>query len=1022
MIHRADFQISRQWWTLTFLLFAMAAPGASTNVNWTMRSWQSDEGLPDNSVVAVEQAADGFLWVATRSGLARFDGVRFREFSAVSAAGAPIARLDAAFLDRSNRLWVAKDRGVIVCVDRGRATTVLTPENGLPERQVRMMVEDLEGNLWVSYLEDAGVGGDVIRIFSGRVQNFTSQDGLPGRRTCQLARDKVGQIWFAQGNQVGVFRAGKFVSLQTNLQAQRIAPARSGGIWIYALSGNILYKYVEGRELVTLGRLPSNRMNMDANVIYEDRFGAVWIGTRQSGLFRFNGESFVRVETSHYHIRSITEDREGNLWVGTEGGGLNRIQTRSLEMVDVDSGIPAEAVRSVCQDTAGGLWAVTASGVLARNQGTGWTNEWTLGEFNPIAQCVAADPQGGVWVGTQYRGLFFWRDGIGKTFSLANGLAAQSVRSLLATPEGDVWIGTELPSALQRVHAGQLQTIPLPAGSGYVTAMAVDAAGMFWAGTTDGRLFKHDRDILVEETANTLAPPESIRSLYATPDGSLWIGYGGRGLGRLKGVGFVQYGTEDGLHDDYISHIVADKQGRFWFAGNRGIFYVKQSEFGELEAGQRTWLRSIVYGSEEGLPSLQASYGVHPGALLATNGNLLIPTLTGLASMSVDHLKQNLKQPAVVITRVVVDNRLIAAYEASESVAGAITAIPMDLGQINIELRLLPDHQRVVIEFTALNFTAPKNVSFRYRLKGLDRGWVEIGDKREVYYTHIQAGEYTFQVQACNDWGQWSDPATSFSLKVLPYYWQTWTFRILATVGGGVLIASFVAWLVRLRHRRRIEQLERQQAMDRERARIAQDLHDDLGSGLTEISFGSEFAQDPTLGLVETRQYTQEIGTRARELVAVLDEIVWAVNPKNDTVASLASYLCQYAERFLKPTRLRLRLKVARDLPASPLNADERHNLFLASKEAMHNIVQHAKATDVQLTIEVEDDELTVIVGDNGCGFNPTRSASEADGLGNMRQRLERIGGSYKLVTLIGKGTSATFKCPLRHHPGAFRE
>ena len=412
---------------------------------------------------------------------------------------------------------------------------------------------------------------------------------------------------------------------------------------------------------------------------------------------------------------------------------------------------------------------------------------------------------------------------------------------------------------------------------------------MFWAGTTDGRLFKHDRDILVEETANTLAPPESIRSLYATPDGSLWIGYGGRGLGRLKGVGFVQYGTEDGLHDDYISHIVADKQGRFWFAGNRGIFYVKQSEFGELEAGQRTWLRSIVYGSEEGLPSLQASYGVHPGALLATNGNLLIPTLTGLASMSVDHLKQNLKQPAVVITRVVVDNRLIAAYEASESVAGAITAIPMDLGQINIELRLLPDHQRVVIEFTALNFTAPKNVSFRYRLKGLDRGWVEIGDKREVYYTHIQAGEYTFQVQACNDWGQWSDPATSFSLKVLPYYWQTWTFRILATVGGGVLIASFVAWLVRLRHRRRIEQLERQQAMDRERARIAQDLHDDLGSGLTEISFGSEFAQDPTLGLVETRQYTQEIGTRARELVAVLDEIVWAVNPKNDTVASLAA-------------------------------------------------------------------------------------------------------------------------------------
>jgi signal transduction histidine kinase len=235
----------------------------------------------------------------------------------------------------------------------------------------------------------------------------------------------------------------------------------------------------------------------------------------------------------------------------------------------------------------------------------------------------------------------------------------------------------------------------------------------------------------------------------------------------------------------------------------------------------------------------------------------------------------------------------------------------------------------------------------------------------------------------------------------------------MATVGGGVLLAGTVAWVVRLRHKRRIEQLERQRAMDRERARIAQDLHDDLGSGLTEISFGSEFAQDPTLGLVETRQYTQEIGTRARELVAALDEIVWAVNPKNDTVPSLASYLCQYAERFLKPTRLRLRLKVTRDLPAFPLNAEERHNLFLAFKEALNNVVQHSKSTDLQLAIEAEEGVLTVIVADNGCGFDPNTARSEADGLGNMRRRLERIGGSYELSSLMGKGTTVTFKLPL---------
>jgi ligand-binding sensor domain-containing protein/signal transduction histidine kinase len=992
-----------------FLLLATGVSAVSTNAEWSARDWQSDEGLPDNTVVEVAQGSDGFLWVATRSGLARFDGMRFREFAAVTAAGAPTAVLYALRLDRSNRLWVAKDRGVVVRVEHGR-TRALTPKDGLPVLPVRMMVEDREGALWISYLDS----GRVVRIAGDQVQSFSSADGLPGSGTCQLASDKHGQLWFAQAGQVGVFRSGRFVVLK-NIHGQRIAAARSGGIWIYSLTQQQLLKYEEGKDPVNLGYLPVDRATVDATVIYEDRAGAVWVGTRQSGLFRYDGAGFTPIPTSHYEIRSITEDREGNLWVGTEGGGLNRIQPRSLELMDVGSGIASEAVRSVCQDTAGGLWAVTQSGVLLCDRGAGWINAaQNNGVWIPYAQCVAADPRGGVWVGSQYLGLFSCQNGVTTQITKTNGLVAQSVRSLLTTPSGDVWIGTESTNALQRLRAGKLQTFELPAGSSFIATMALDGAGNLWAGTSAGMLFRCDGNALVEETANTLAPPEAIRSLCTTPDGSVWIGYGGRGLGRLKGGGFVQCGTEQGLHDDYISHITADPHGRLWFAGNRGIFYVKQTEFGELQSGHRTRLRSVIYGSDEGLPSLQANHGYSPGAVLTTNGDLLIPTLTGLARVNVDQLRQNLKQPPVVITRVVVDGRLVAAYEAGGSSGSSGSADVLALSQPNAQLRLSPEHQRVEIEFTALSFTAPRNVSFRYQMEGLDRKMVEAGSEREVSYTHMVAGDYTFRVQACNELGLWSDPGVQFSIKVLPYYWQTWTFRILATITAGGLVAGSVAWVVRLRHRRRIEQLERQRAMDRERARIAQDLHDDLGSGLTEISFGSEFAQDPTLGLVETRQYTQEIGTRARELVAALDEIVWAVNPKNDTVASLASYLCQYAERFLKPTRLRLRLKVARDLPPAPLNAEERHNLFLAFKEALHNVVQHSKSTDVQLAIGLEHEILTVMVGDNGTGFDPNTAQSEADGLGNMRRRLERIGGSYELVSLIGKGTTATFRFPLQ--------
>ncbi len=999
------------WWTGILLMLGLAGRVAGTNVEWSARSWQADEGLPDNTVVGMAQSNDGFLWVATQSGLARFDGVRFREFQGINVARTPSTLVHALFHDRQDRLWIAKDRGVLIGLDRGRLT-VLTPDDGLPLLPVRMMAEDKEGALWITY-----IGGGVIRILGGTVRAFGVKDGLPDGGTCQLVTDKAGQLWFSKASQFGVGRDGRFLKL-LDLRAQRIEPARSGGVWIYIEKQ--LFRYTEAGGLVKLGDLPMNRANANATILYEDRTGALWIGTTESGLFRYDGSAFTSVETSHHEILSITEDREGNVWVGTRGGGLNRLQPRSLELVDVGSGLLAEAVRSVCQDTAGDLWAVTQSGVVVRNQGHGWLNLSTNAGWRiQYAQCVAADPAGGVWIGTQYLGLFAWRNGVTTSITKSNGLAAQSVRSLLSTPAGDLWIGTESSNALQRLRAGRLQTFELPDGSGFVTAMALDSSGDVWAGTAGGMLFKCSDGTLVDETSNTLDPPEAIRSLCATSDGSLWIGYGGRGVGRLKGEGFTQFGTEQGLHDDYISQLLADQSGRLWFAGNLGVFYVPVREFEAVAEGRTPRVRSVLYGKDEGLPNLQASHGFWPGALQHTNGNLFIPMLTGLAVMNVHELKQSLRWPPIVITRVAVDGRLVAAYEPGNLTNNGNAASVADLSRGEVSLQLSPNHQRLDIEFTALSFTAPRNLAFRYRLDGLDKNWVYPGTKREAPYTRLQAGDYTFHVAACNELGVWSEPEGRISIHVLPYYWQTWTFRILISVAIGALLAGSAAWWVRLRHRRRIKLLEQQRAMDRERARIAQDLHDELGAGLTEISFGSEFAQDPGLDLPETRQHTQAIGNRARELVAALDEIVWAVNPKNDTVASLGSYLCQYAERFLKPTRVRLRLQVARDLPLAPLNADERHHLFLAIKEALHNVVQHSRATDVQLSIAVEAGVLAIVVRDNGCGFDPAAARSEADGLGNMRRRLQQINGSHELVSRLGTGTTATFKFPLHQAASA---
>jgi signal transduction histidine kinase len=330
-------------------------------------------------------------------------------------------------------------------------------------------------------------------------------------------------------------------------------------------------------------------------------------------------------------------------------------------------------------------------------------------------------------------------------------------------------------------------------------------------------------------------------------------------------------------------------------------------------------------------------------------------------------------------------------------------------------MRLGPGVEELEFEFTALSLAAPGNVTFRYQLEGLNKDWVDAGIVRVARYANVQPKDYKFRVTACNRDGIWNEVGSVVALTVKPHLWERTWFRVACGVavfylfGGGLLLTA------RRRYRRKLERLEQQQALERERTRIAQDLHDDLGAGLVEINFGSELAQDPSLDTDEVREHTREIGTRAREMVTALDEIVWAVNPKHDSVSSLATYFCQFAQHFLKATSVHCHLDVARNLPAAPLNAEQRHSLFLAFKEALSNVVQHAGATDLRLAIAVNDGTLTIIVSDNGSGLTPDapRERNGADGLGNMQRRLQQLGGCCELTSSREKGTTVTFKVPL---------
>ena len=1024
----------QRWFAILIWLVISLPLGASTGSPWFFRAWQTEDGLPEHTLVGLEQTPDGYLWVATHRSLSRFDGMRFQEFSHATLTERATDQIRAMLLDRRGRLWLAKDGGAVLCVEAGAVTQSFTLGETSGGAPARAMTEDARGNLWIS--DSAGA---VFRIQEGRVQRFGTAEGLPGQGICWMATDTQGRFWFSQAGSVGIFRDGGFETfLKLDPPTARIAPARQGGVWI--CGGSKLFHFRAGGKLEALAEInpKTGGGGLAVTALYEDKARGLWIGTSSSGLFRFDSQGLKSVDTSHPNIIHVGEDSEGNLWVGTRGGGLNRLSPRAVQLVSPADGLPFAAVQSACEDAAGDLWAAGQNGLLARRTQGQWTlfssdSGWTAGGVI----CVAADASGGVLIGTRDNGIFRpEQEGFAPlplNSQLAN-LTNLTIRSLYPSANGDLWVAINGGVVRFRARDGRGKHFSLPAGTSDIRAIAQDASGDVWLGTTsDGMLFRVHDEVLRNETTNVMHGSQHIRCLQVTGDGSLWLGYAGQGLGRFKNGRYFQFHKSHGLWDEFVSQIQVDDRGRLWIAGNRGIFHTTLSELGAVAEGRIPSLRSVAFGRGEGVPNLQAAFGICPTVTQTREGRLLMPMLTGLAIVEPRVLRKNPARPPVILERLTVNGRLVAAYDLPGQRDSTNEPAPVNFRDLSLPLRIGAGVEELKFEFTALNLAAPENVTFRYQLERVDQEPVEAGAGRSARYPNVAPGKFRFHVAACNHDGVWNDDGASVVLIIAPQLWEAAWFRVVASAACAGLLVGSVVLAVRRRFWRKLERLEQQRALERERTRIAQDLHDDLGAGLVEINFGSELAQDPALRPEEVREHTREIGTRAREMVTALDEIVWAVNPKHDDVSSLVTYFCQFAQHFLKATPggtgeaaaarrspVQCQLDVARDLPAAPLNAEQRHSLFLAFKEALSNVVQHAGATELRLTIAVGDGQLVISVRDNGRGFDPAapRERRTADGLGNMQRRLQQLGGRCEFASRPGEGTTVSFHVPLATRRG----
>lgn len=949
-------------------------------------------------VSGLAQTADGYIWIVTPSALVRFDGASFEEFKTKEYAP-EIAQKPATVLAQDNGLWIGFDHGAIVHLENGKARVI---SHGLPDRIPLSVLIDAAGEPWITYR--AGV---LVRVTEQGPKTVTAADGLPSGYVCSVANDSAHNLWCAKEGHIGIFQGAHLVEkFYLDRAVTRITPAHSGGIW--AAVGHALYRVQEGKPMEVHGSIGDFGRTTEPTTLLEDRSGGVWIGTSDRGLYRYYNGHIDAIPTSHRTINCLLEDREGSVWVGTDGGGVNRVRPRSVTLENTSTGLPFDTAQSITQTTTGDLWIATQNGQLVHEANDKWEVASTKADWpGGRPTTVAADASGGVWIGTKDYAIHHWIDGKFTSWGRGEGMVAHTLHALLVASNGDVWLGEESPDQVQRIRGSTISTFPMPAGLRLIRAMTEDTSGDIWLGTSKGFLIRIHGDTVIDETNRITGRDglRSIRYLRARPDGKIWIAYADEGLGLYDGNRFTNLTTEQGLPDNNLSQIVPDGLGWLWLGGDHGLCKARERELEDVAEGRSNFVRVIRYGQNEGLVSLQANSGDSPGGLQLRDGRILLPLRTALAVIDPREERQPTPSPPVIVRQVLINDAPLARFGGPMPIGNFA-----DLHDPAGTLQLAADHRRVEIQYTALAYAAPENVRFRYRLEGFDDDWVDAGTQRTVRYSRLPAGNYRFQVRACSGDGVWSETNATVAFVVAPFFWQTWWFRALAialVLSGAYAVVRNVA-LRRLR--RRLQTLEQQTALDRERARIARDMHDDLGSRLTHVALLVELAQRAAPEAREERMaHIARTVLRASES---LDEIVWAINPVNDVFPRFINYVGQYAIEFLGAAGLRCRVDLPEQLPNHNVSPEVRHNLFLVVKEALNNVVRHAGATEVRLCAAFQSGELVVTIDDDGRGLTDRATALGADGLRNMDERMREVGGRVAIAQAPNQGTRVVITLP----------
>ena len=998
--HRRQFSYANSWldWS------SLDRPA----LGWLPRLWQVDEGLPNNLVQAITQTRDGFLWVGTRAGLARFDGSQFLCYDSQNTPQLKNPSITALCAGQDGALWIGTDGGGLLRLKNG-IFSQFSRSNGMAGDAVQVIFEGRDGTIWV------GTSSGMSRFQNGVFHNYSTRDGLLSDVVRCIYEDRDGNLWIATGKGLnrlapnGTMDAFDMPNGLPNDSVRAITEDRGGRIWIGSNNGLLWYEWYWKISFYAYNT-KYGLSDPFVSAICEDGDANLWVGT-YSGLNRFqdgwfysqpdgDGQAFDKVN-------ALFVDRQGDLWVGSKDG-LSRLTRRIFFTYTKQQGLTHNNVMSVLQNDSGGMWIGTWGGglnELENEKVTAYASTNGLSEDLILSLCAGRD--GSLWAGADFDGgLTRLKNGHMTHYTWQDGLIKAGLRVLHEDPAGNLWIGTD--SGLSCFKDGQFITNRITERLAGVSIRDIceGGAGALWMATQNGLYYCQGRRVTVFSKADGLSD-NSLNALFMDAEGTLWIGTSAGGLIRYRNGSFTAYTERQGLFSDEIFGIVEDDGGWLWLSCSKGIFRLQKKDLAAFDRGELGTINCLVYGKNDGMESPQCNGNGKPSAWKSRDGRLWFPTSKGLVAVDPKAVGVQSEPLAVFIETVVADAKTVEGGQTN--LAGAATV----LASRSAPLRVPPGHGELEFQYTVLDLAAPEKARFEYRLDGVDAGWIEAGGRRIAYYNNLAPGSYVFHVKASSLGGDWS-AVVSMGVILRPHYWQTVWFRGLMTcavIGGAIGVALYAT---RKRMQRKLVRLEQQQAVEKERGRIAKDMHDQIGAGLTHIGLLGEFARRDAVKNRNVNPHVEKICDMARELARTLDEIVWMVNPKNDTLNKLGIYLAAYAEEFFQATDIRWRLDIPPNLPAYPIPTEVRHNLFLTVQEALNNIAKHSQASEAKLSFVLNDSVVEIAIEDDGIGFSVAGANAARYGISNMQERLKAIGGAFEISSGLQKGTRICLRVPLK--------